>query len=192
MKVDDATTPIDQDNFERKANGNLRPFQWIDIKFHDGSIAQFSIPMLIDFSGYTTTVNFALNIRSVKTSLNQHALIESTSIAFNGILPTIIDWNSKREWIFTLNADKPKIYLLKEHTELLADLGKDFSFGPIVPLDYFIPITYVFKGTLLNYQGYFCTNQFNVILVHNDLDENCILLSLLIHAQAILHCLEVN
>lgn len=143
------------------------------MKFHDGSYAQFAIPMGINSDGYTTTFSLSFNIRSIKTSLNQHAFIESTSFALSGILPTTIKWNSRREWIFTLNAEKPKIFLLKEHTELFADLGRDFSFGPLIPLEFFIPITYTIKGVLLNYQGFFCANQFNVIAVHNDLDENC-------------------
>lgn len=148
--------------------------------------------MLIDATGYTTILNLSLNIRSIKSSLNQHAFIESTTVAVNGILPTTIDWNTKREWIITINADKPKIFLLKEHTELLSDLSRDFSYGPIIPLEYFIPMIYTIKVTLLSYQTLFCANQFNIISVHNDLDENCTPFFILIHAKATLQYLERN
>lgn len=175
MKSQEDVLDFDQDNFENKMSTKVHPYQWIDIKLDIESIAIFKLPMSVTESGYSSTINMKVVAKSIKTSLNHALLTESAVFNLNVIMPTPLVWNERREWQLSLTMPNSIVFPLKQHVGFLADLGRDFTYGPQIPIEFFIPTVYKLTGQLNDYQFLFVTNQFNVIPVHIDSDENAFL-----------------
>ncbi|OBZ68136.1 hypothetical protein A0H81_11866 [Grifola frondosa] len=90
-------------------------------------------------------------------------------------LPTPLTWNGKRQWTFAISLRQPSLYLLRDHVNMLTDLGKDWSSGP--PSDYclFVPMMYVIDLDMHNYEINTYVNDHNIIDKPLIKEENALL-----------------
>ena len=68
---------------------------------------------------------------------------------------------------------QPVLYLLRDHINMFTDLGKDWTHGP--PSDYyrFVPMVYIIRLDLRNYEVNTYVNDLNIIDKPLIRDENC-------------------
>ncbi|KAJ3287854.1 hypothetical protein HK104_008423, partial [Borealophlyctis nickersoniae] len=178
---------------EEEPNANIkigamgRPYGWTDIKF-SGAKIELIIPSTIGEDGYTNLLNVEANNVVLSTSVNRAPVLSADlfktaavdihppHLQLKGHLDTPRKWNAARTWTFDTTVTKSKIFLLRDHIFLLTDLIKDFTAGPTLSLDYFIPMEYKLGVTLNDFELYLCVNHGNVIGLANDLNENAYLI----------------
>lgn len=78
-------------------------------------------------------------------------------------LPTPLQWNSERQWTVVMSMDRPVLYLIRDHLNMLADLGKDWSSGPPSDFHCFVPMIYAVKFDLNDYKVNLYANDHNII-----------------------------
>lgn len=78
-------------------------------------------------------------------------------------LPSPLKWNGERQWTFAVSLRQTSLFLLRDHINMLTDLGKDWSAGP--PSDYhrFIPMLYAVDLDMHNYEINAYVNDHNII-----------------------------
>lgn len=78
-------------------------------------------------------------------------------------MPSPLQWNADRQWTFDVSMSRPIIHLLRDHVTLITDLAKDWSTGPPVDFNRFVPITYILKLTFKEVKLHLYVNDHNVI-----------------------------
>lgn len=87
-------------------------------------------------------------------------------------MPSPLEWNGQRQWDFHVRLRKPIMYLIREHINMFADLGKDWLAGP--PSDYyrFTPMIYAVNLELHMFQLNAYVNDHNIIDKPSIREEN--------------------
>lgn len=78
-------------------------------------------------------------------------------------LPAPLQWRAERQWTFAVFLRQPVLYILRDHVNMLTDLGKDWATGP--PSDYFrwVPMVYDVQIDLRNYEINTYNNDLNIV-----------------------------
>ena len=87
-------------------------------------------------------------------------------------MPSPLQWNIRRDWVFDLNLTKPTINLLRDHITQLSDIAKDWTSGPGSDFYHFVPYQYTFKIALQDYMLRLNLNDHNIIDNPSSLDDN--------------------
>ncbi|CCM03589.1 uncharacterized protein FIBRA_05726 [Fibroporia radiculosa] len=135
----------------------------IHIKAGDSSTISYILPMVVSPSGYQPILEVHLDTVTVTSSLNDIRLVSAESCRVRCHLPSPLQWNGERQWAFAVSLRQTDLYLLRDHMNMLTDLGKDWSSGP--PVDYFrfIPMLYTVELDLHNYELNMYVNDHNII-----------------------------
>lgn len=72
-------------------------------------------------------------------------------------------WNFQRDWKFAVFLRQPVLYLLREHINMLTDLGKDWASGPPASFSTWIPMHYTVSIEMSNYELNLYANDHNII-----------------------------
>ncbi|KAI0058067.1 hypothetical protein BV25DRAFT_1994498 [Artomyces pyxidatus] len=147
----------------------------LSVKAGDDSTISYLMPMVADRSGYHPLVEVHLDTVTVSSSLNDIRLLTAESCRVQGNLHSPLKWNEHREWGFNISLRQPVLYLLRDHINMLTDLGKDWSTGP--PSNYYtwVPMRYVVDLDFRNYEINTYVNDHNIIDKPLIRDENALL-----------------
>ncbi|PCH43678.1 hypothetical protein WOLCODRAFT_122406 [Wolfiporia cocos MD-104 SS10] len=135
----------------------------IHIKAGDSSTISYIMPMVASSTGYHPLLEIHLDSVSITSSLNDIRILSAESCRLRCQLPTPLRWNAARQWTISVGLRQSCFYLLRDHINMFADLGKDWSSGP--PTDYhrFVPMTYAFELDMDNYEINTYVNDHNII-----------------------------
>ena len=81
-------------------------------------------------------------------------------------------WDAERTWIFNIVLDHPVLYLIRDHINMLTDLGKDWASGPPSDFKTFIPMIYGINIIFNDFELNFYANDHNIIDRPLDKREN--------------------
>ncbi|CAG8497267.1 4277_t:CDS:10 [Ambispora leptoticha] len=151
---------------------NSREAGWLEVTVGKSSMIKLSLPMILDENGYTNKVDIRFNKITVQTSVNYANLLTAENCKIKCDLQNPLIWNQARQWIFNIDLDKPKIFLLRDHITLFQDLAKDWTSGPSVDLLHFIPMEYIIEIESKDIELYLCVNEHNIIEDPADIDDN--------------------
>ncbi|KAH9935463.1 uncharacterized protein B0H18DRAFT_1114206 [Fomitopsis serialis] len=140
-----------------------REAAFIHVKAGDSSTISYIMPMVASATGYHPLLEVHLDTLTVTSSLNDMRLLMAQSCRVRCQLPTPLKWNGERTWTFSVLLRRAQLYLLRDHINMLTDLGRDWSSGP--PSDYhrFIPMHYVVELDLHDYEVNTYVNDHNII-----------------------------
>jgi len=129
--------------------------------------------------GYEPRLEVHLDTVSVTSSLNDIKLIAAEScrvriydISMAHILnitqvhasfPSPLVWNAERRWSFSVSLRQPVVYLLRDHVNMFTDLTRDWTSGPPIGGNYFVPTIYVFELHLHQFELNLYANDQNII-----------------------------
>lgn len=139
--------------------------------------------MVIGADGYESTLEVHLDTIAVASSLNDIKLVKSEScrvrtlcqtlpqscvstnkdFQIRGEMPSPLEWNGERTWVFSIVLRQPVLYLLRDHINMFTDLGKDWSSGPPTDWQRFIPTVYQANIDLHHYELNLYLNDHNII-----------------------------
>ncbi|CAG8440113.1 7211_t:CDS:10 [Ambispora gerdemannii] len=161
----------DSEDDARPANNN-REHGWLETTVGESSTIKLSLPMIFDENGYTNKVDIRFSQITVQTSVNYSNLLTAENCKIKCDLQNPLRWNQARQWIFNIDLDKQKIFLLRDHITLFQDLAKDWTSGPSVDLLHFIPMEYTINIGSKDIELYLYVNEHNIIDVPADIDDN--------------------
>lgn len=141
----------------------IREAASIHVKTGDTSTISYLMPMVANAKGYEPTLEVHLDTVSVTTSLNDIRLLQAESCRVRGELPSPLCWKDARQWTFAITFRHPTIYLLRDHVNMLTDLGRDWSAGPPSGYHRFIPMLYAIELDLQGYEINTYVNDQNII-----------------------------
>ena len=78
-------------------------------------------------------------------------------------MPSPLEWDAERTWSFKLNFHQPILYLLRDHINMLTDLGKDWASGPPSNFYTWIPTVYMVELSMTPYEINLYANDQNII-----------------------------
>lgn len=78
-------------------------------------------------------------------------------------MPSPLRWNSERSWDFDVSLERPILFIIRDHINMLTDLGKDWSSGPPSDFNTFVPITYNLNLMLRKFELNLYGNDHNII-----------------------------
>ncbi|PFH51536.1 hypothetical protein AMATHDRAFT_74889 [Amanita thiersii Skay4041] len=135
----------------------------IQIAIGDSSSIRYTIPMVADVHGYTSTTELHLDGIMVTSSLNDIRLIHAETCRVRCEMPSPLQWNSERMWQISVTLREPLLNLIRDHINMFTDLGKDWAAGP--PHDYyrFIPTVYNIDIDMHRYDLTLYLNDNNII-----------------------------
>lgn len=81
----------------------------------------------------------------------------------SAFLPSPLRWDEERTWDFAIDFETPVLYLIRDHINMLADLGKDWSSGPPSDFDTFVPMKYGIHLNMADYELNLYANDHNII-----------------------------
>jgi len=94
-------------------------------------------------------------------------------IKINGIIPAPLEWNKERTMPLDIQLLETKMYLIKDHIQLITDLITDWTDGAPIENEYFVPTIYDINITFKEFSILLCVNECNIIDQLNDKDQNC-------------------
>ena len=86
-----------------------------------------------------------------------------TCFKVSSYLPSPLRWDEERIWNFDVDIEAPVLYVIRDHINMLTDLGRDWASGPPNDLDTFIPMNYGVTITLTDYELNLYANDHNII-----------------------------
>jgi hypothetical protein len=89
-------------------------------------------------------------------------------------MPSPLAWRSMRQWDFSVFLRQPVLYLIRDHINMFADLGKDWASGPPADFQTWVPMIYSVNLELRNLELNLYANDLNIIdkpLVKDDNSE---------------------
>ncbi|KAI5121559.1 hypothetical protein M0805_000740 [Coniferiporia weirii] len=144
-------------------NSKQREAASMQLRVGDKSSVKYLVPMIATTQGYTAELELFMNNISITSSLNDIRLLEADSCSISSYLPSPLSWDSERSWDFDVELNRPILYLIRDHINMLADLGKDWSSGPPSDFNTFVPITYSLGLTFYEYELNLYANDHNII-----------------------------
>ncbi|KAF8325178.1 uncharacterized protein EI90DRAFT_3157032 [Cantharellus anzutake] len=140
-----------------------RPFGWLDVKIGADSTVNYVMSMVASESGYDNFLQIHADKLTVISSVNQSRFLFAESCRILCEMPAPLQWDGRREWVFDVSLSKSTIYLLRDHITLLTDMAKDWSMGPPAEHAKFVPMIYILKLALHDFQLRLNVNDYNVI-----------------------------
>lgn len=119
--------------------------------------------MIATQAGYTASLDVTLDSVAVTSSLNDIVILETKTCAISSNLPSPLRWDEERSWGFNISLDQPVLYLIRDHINMLNDLGKDWSSGPPNNFNTFVPTTYGVNLILSEFELNLYANDHNII-----------------------------
>ncbi|EJD02702.1 uncharacterized protein FOMMEDRAFT_146573 [Fomitiporia mediterranea MF3/22] len=144
----------------------------IQLRVGDKSSLKYLVPMIATVEGYIAELDVFMDDITVTSSLNDIRLLEAYSCSVKSLLPSPLRWNSERSWDFNVSLDKPTLYIIRDHVNMLTDLGKDWSTGPTHDFHTFVPIIYSLNLNLHDFELNLYANDHNIIDRPLDRREN--------------------
>ncbi|OCH88869.1 hypothetical protein OBBRIDRAFT_779350 [Obba rivulosa] len=135
----------------------------IHVRAGDSSTISYILPMVAGPTGYESSLELHLDTVTVTSSLNDIRLITAETCRLRCHLPTPLRRDGERRWTFTSSLRQASLYLLRDHINMLTDLGKDWTAGPPSDYHHFIPIVYVFNLDMQQYEINTYVNDHNII-----------------------------
>ncbi|TBU47302.1 hypothetical protein BD309DRAFT_511415 [Dichomitus squalens] len=135
----------------------------IHLRAGDSSTISYIVPMIASSKGYLSMLEVHLDTVTVTSSLNDIRLLTAESCRIRSHLPTPLKWNGLRQWTFAISLRQPCFYLLRDHINMITDLGKDWSSGPPTDPSLFTPMIYVIDLDMHNYAINLYVNDHNII-----------------------------
>lgn len=158
-----------------KPGAAVRKYGWVDVHIGPNSSFRYISPIVADLNGYDTMLELHFDTIAASSSVNYRDFLTAKSCRVLAQMPTPLQWNGRRDWVFDVSMDHAKILLLRDHTTLLTDLAKDWSSGPQGGFFHFLPCDYQFQIKLTRPTIGLYLNDFNIVDDPADLDNNCIL-----------------
>ena len=140
-----------------------RPYGWFDLYVGPHSYVTFVLPMLANESGYETQLELHLDETTIKSSVNGDVMLSAHSCRVHCSMPSPLEWSALREWQFRIALDRADIFLLRDHTVLIANVVKDMLSGDPVDHAHFVPCNYVFDVALTDYHLHLYLNDRNIV-----------------------------
>ena len=78
-------------------------------------------------------------------------------------LPSPLCWNEQRHWPFNVVINDATFHLLRDHINMITDLGKDWASGPPSDFHCWIPMIYSVALDIRNYSLILYCNDHNII-----------------------------
>ncbi|KAL5507471.1 CSF1 [Sanghuangporus vaninii] len=135
----------------------------IQVRLGEKSTIKYIVPMIATTQGYTAELNIEMDSISVISSLNDIRLLQAESCSVSSLLPSPLEWDAERRWDFDISLDHPTLYIIRDHINLLTDLGKDWASGPPSDFNTYVPITYSLKLILNDFELNLYANDHNII-----------------------------
>ncbi|KAA1471307.1 hypothetical protein DENSPDRAFT_799140 [Dentipellis sp. KUC8613] len=147
----------------------------ISIKAGDDSTISYAMPVVASAAGYEPLLEIHLDTVGVTTSLNDIRLLttESCRIHCNPFTP--LRWNESRTWTTELSLRRPVLYLLRDHINMLTDLGKDWASSGSSNYFTWVPTQYAINVNMRNYEINTYVNDHNIIDKPLIKEENALL-----------------
>ncbi|KAL1942384.1 hypothetical protein VTO73DRAFT_5986 [Trametes versicolor] len=158
-----------------KGRPRKREAATIHVRAGDSSTISYIVPMVATAKGFQSVLEVHLDTVTVTSSLNDIRLLTAETCRVRSHMPAPLKWNGLRQWSFAISLRQPCLYLLRDHINMFADLGKDWSTGP--PSDYntFTPMIYMVDLDLHNYNTNLYVNDHNIIDKPSIKEENALL-----------------
>ncbi|KAK9464001.1 uncharacterized protein V1516DRAFT_89241 [Lipomyces oligophaga] len=153
----------------------IRSFGWIELKLSEFSTVAYTSAYVACPEGVRNFFNADLNGLELRSSVNHEIFWKSQKINIIADLSNPLQWNGHANWIFDCEAAKSSTFLLREHITIISDLISDFTSGPGVLYEQFVPRTYQFNFTLLDLVLHLNVNDSNIISNPTDFDDNVFL-----------------
>lgn len=124
---------------------------------------KYLVPMIATSDGYTASLDITLDAITVTSSLNDIILLETKLCRISSSLPSPLRWDEERNWNFDVTLEHSVLYLIRDHINMLSDLGRDWASGP--PNDYntFIPMLYGVQLSFSVFELNLYANDHNII-----------------------------
>ncbi|KIO30015.1 hypothetical protein M407DRAFT_20877 [Tulasnella calospora MUT 4182] len=148
---------------DTKRKKDKRPFGWLDIAIAQGSRLNYNMGMAADDKGYSNMLEIHLKHPQLSSSVNGASFWTNQACRILCEMPSPLQWDAHRQWVFDLSFTSPVIYLLRDHTTLITDLIQDWTSGPPSDFNTFVPTDYVLKFGLKDYKVDMYANDHNVI-----------------------------
>lgn len=160
------------------------------MRMGEKSSVKYLVPMVSTAQGYNAGLDIFMDSIQVTSSLNDIRLLEAESCSVCGklfmlerlliifdeqissLLPSPLQWNRERSWDFNVSLDRPVLYIIRDHVNMLTDLGKDWSSGPPSNFNTFVPIIYSLNLNFHNFELNLYANDHNIIDRPLDSREN--------------------
>ncbi|TDL24302.1 hypothetical protein BD410DRAFT_116796 [Rickenella mellea] len=143
--------------------GKQREAASVQIRVGDNSTLKYLMPWVATESGYDASMTMSILNISMTSSLNDIVLLKAEAGSLSCHLPAPLVWNDPRLWSFTIGLRSPIWYILRDHINMLTDLGKDWSSGPPHDFHLFIPMIYNIKFDWVDYEVNLYGNDHNII-----------------------------
>ncbi|KDR75835.1 hypothetical protein GALMADRAFT_156774 [Galerina marginata CBS 339.88] len=141
----------------------VREPAYVSLAIGDRSSINYIMPMAVGPSGYESTLEIHLDTISITSSLNDIRLISAESFRVRGELPSPIRWEAERTWTISAFLRQPVLFLLRDHINMITDLGKDWVSGPPTEYQKFVPTIYVFKLEMHHFEMNLYANDQNIV-----------------------------
>ena len=158
----------------------IREAASIHIRAGDRSTINYVIPMVPGPTGFEPNLEIHIDTVSITSSLNDIQLLGAESCRvccakfwpwrhtdiddqIRCDLPSPLKWRDERRWTFAVSFRRPTLYLLRDHINMLTDLGRDWSSGPHVDHLRFIPMVYAVNFDFQNFEITTNLNDQNII-----------------------------
>ncbi|KZT72059.1 hypothetical protein DAEQUDRAFT_664662 [Daedalea quercina L-15889] len=140
-----------------------REAAFIHVKAGDSSTISYIMPMVASATGYHPLLEVHLDTVTIASSLNDMRLLTAQSCRVRCQLPTPLKWNGERTWTFSVLLRSTQLFLLRDHINMLTDLGRDWSSGPPSDFYRFIPMHYIVELDFYDYELNTYVNDHNII-----------------------------
>ena len=168
-----------------------RPFGWLDISLGRDSSLSYVLPNVASSQGYDSLIEIHMDQLAISSSVNYQEFIkadycrvrtcahvtalpsaDSSDFQVSCQMPSPLKWDTSRDWIFSITFSGAEIFMLRDHTILIADVVKDMTSGPPGDYEHFVPFTYSFMFLLNDFSLYLYLNDHNIINNPTAMDDN--------------------
>lgn len=136
-----------------------RRYGWLDFCIGADSSITFVLPMVASSAGYDTMLELHIDQLCIFSSLNYQKFFETRLCRVSCQLPSPLVWDATHHWTINVNMQQPELFLLRDHTYLLTDLIRDWTSGPPVDYDHFVPFLYNVNLNISDYRLHIYLNE---------------------------------
>ncbi|KAJ3027813.1 hypothetical protein HDV00_010847, partial [Rhizophlyctis rosea] len=143
-----------------------RKFGWVDFEVAGGVEVRGVVPQVVGEEGYVSSWEVLVGgdgggVRG-KSSLGGGEWVGFEGMKLKAHLPTPLHYHAPRTWTFDIQLTSLRLNLLRDHITLLTDLANDWTSGPPVGKEMFVPVEYKFCVGVEGWEWRVCGNLGNV------------------------------
>jgi hypothetical protein len=127
------------------------------------STIRYMMPMVATNKGYHSHLEVHLDEVAVTSTLNDICILKAPSCRVYAGMPAPLKWNDHREWTVSVSFQRPVIYILRDHINMVTDLIKDWISGPPSEYHRFVPTTYRMGFDMRFFEMYLYINDHNIV-----------------------------